>query len=311
MNIQTHKENFRQGKISKHQLVENLYGYHNVLFNFSDQLSNTEIDKIEITDGHVCFVTRETNHHDGGVRFVVTQNDRNATPLTAFNFDVLERDDSEVIFKMVKKGDIVFDIGANVGWYSMHLAKKVDCGHIHSFEPIPPTFHQLEQNMWLNKLENISINNLALTDKPQTLSFYFSPQFSAAASSRNITGLDDVIELKCEASTLDLYVSENNVSRIDFIKCDVEGAEYFVFKGGLHSLQRFKPIVFTEMLRKWAAKFDYHPNDIIKLFSDLNYSCFYSANGQMREITEVSDETIPTNYLFLHNDKHSEIIASL
>ena len=310
MSIQSYKKKFEAGEITKHQLIEDLYQYHDVLFNFSETLKDTEIEKIEVSNTGVCFVTRETNFHPGGLKFMIDRDDKTTSPLTAFNFDILEKDDSEIIFKMVNKGDVVFDIGANIGWYSNHLAKKVESGYIYSFEPIPNTFNQLKQNIALNKFENVSINNIALTETPQTLTFYFSPKFSGAASSLNITGSTEITELKCPASTMDIYVAEKNISKIDFIKCDVEGAEYFVFKGGLKSLEKYKPIVFTEMLRKWAAKFDYHPNDIIKLFTDLNYLCFVSDNGKMSEIKEVTESTMQTNYLFLHKEKHSSIINS-
>jgi hypothetical protein len=65
------------------------------------------------------------------------------------------------------------------------------------------------------------------------------------------------------------FVAKNN-AKVDFIKCDVEGAELFVYQGAKATLMQQKPIVFTEMLRKWAAKFDYHPNDIIALFDELD-----------------------------------------
>lgn len=312
MSIQSFKDKYKNGEITKHELIDELYTqFHSILFDYSQVLKDTEYDKIEITDGQVHFTTKETNFHAGGIRLLVDQHDKNTIPLMSFDFNVLEPNDSEIIFKMVKEGDVVFDIGANIGWYSIHLAKQVGNGHIHSFEPIPATFAQLGQNLALNGFRNVSINNVALSETPQVLKFYFSPQYSAAASARNITGSAEMIEMECQAITLDQYVAENNVSKLDFIKCDVEGAEYFVYKGGLKTLANLKPIVFTEMLRKWAAKFDYHPNDIIALFKDLGYRCFYSDNGRLIEIKEVTETTLPTNYLFLHQEKHADIIAGV
>ncbi|HTC00865.1 MAG TPA: hypothetical protein VK705_09300, partial [Ferruginibacter sp.] len=81
-------------------------------------------------------------------------------------------------------------------------------------------------------------------------------------------------------------------------------------KGALEVLKEYKPIVFTEMLRKWSAKYNYHPNDIIKLFSDKDYSCFFSKNNSLIRITEITDATEHTNFFFLHKDQHFDIINS-
>ncbi|MBV5329624.1 MAG: FkbM family methyltransferase, partial [Chlorobium sp.] len=92
---------------------------------------------------------------------------------------------------------------------------------------------------------------------------------------------------------------------------DVEGAELFAFQGAMKTLQRDKPIVFTEMLRKWAEKFNYHPNDIITLFSSLEYRCFYADGSNLKELAEMTDDTVETNFFFLHSGKHQQLIDEL
>jgi hypothetical protein len=98
--------------------------------------------------------------------------------------------------------------------------------------------------------------------------------------------------------------------KVDFIKCDCEGAELLVFKGAKNVIYADKPIVFTEMLRKWSAKFGYHPNDIINFFGELGYSCFYSNLDKLAQIDEVNDSTIETNFIFLHRGKHKSVIRN-
>ena len=73
---------------------------------------------------------------------------------------------------------------------------------------------------------------------------------------------------------IDDYIKEQDIDRLDLIKCDIEDSEFFVYEGSSDSIKRFKPIVFSEMLRKWSVKFEYHPNDIIKLFENWRYQCF-------------------------------------
>jgi len=88
---------------------------------------------------------------------------------------------------------------------------------------------------------------------------------------------------ECNVKTLDDFINKKKI-KIDFIKCDVEGAELFVFLGAKKVLLEHKPIIFCEMLRKWCKKFKYHPNEIILLFYKLGYKCFYINNSNNQKI---------------------------
>ena len=104
---------------------------------------------------------------------------------------------------------------------------------------------------------------------------------------------------------LDDFVDEHDVKVIDYIKCDVEGAELLVIKGGLESICKFKPILQLEMLRKWSAKYKYHPNDIINILKDKGYICCVYDKGQLCEFGYVDESTVETNYYFFHREKFS------
>ena len=105
---------------------------------------------------------------------------------------------------------------------------------------------------------------------------------------------------------MDTFVKDEKISALDFVKCDVEGAEYFVYQGGLETLKKFKPIIFSEMLRKWSAKFDYHPNDIINLLKQIGYLCFVIRGRKLEEFTLMDENTLETNFIFLHKEKHAQ-----
>ncbi len=308
MNIRKTKLAFKEQKINKTDFIEKMHEFHRVLFDFSENLKHTEIAKIEIQDDKVVFTTRATDYHPGGCKFYVDVVDKRVTPVDTFNFDMYEKDDSEMLFKLVKDGDNIFDIGANIGWYSNHLAKKFPNSTIYSFEPIPETFNQITANTELNGATNIRLNNLALSSKKEKLVFYYSPSITGASSSQNITENHNMTKIELEAETIDNFMITNSITKLDFIKCDVEGAEYFVYQGGLETFKNKKPIIFTEMLRKWAAKFDYHPNDIINYFFQFGYKCFIANKGKLKIVDEVDDQTIETNFFFLHESKHSHVI---
>lgn len=308
MNITKAKNEYKEQKISKANFIDKMHEFHKVLFEFSENLKDTEIAKIEIEDNKVVFTTRATEYHPGGCKFFVDAVDKRVTPVDTFNFDMYEKDDSEMLFNLVKDGDTIFDIGANIGWYSNHLAKKFPNSTIYSFEPIPETFNQITANTQLNGAKNIKLNNLALSSKKEKLVFYYSPSVTGASSSQNITENQNMTKIDLETETIDNFMIANSITELDFIKCDVEGAEYFVYQGGFETIKINKPIVFTEMLRKWAGKFGYHPNDIINYFFQFGYKCFIANKGKLKIIDKVDEQTIETNFFFLHESKHSHVI---
>ncbi|KAA6336829.1 hypothetical protein EZS27_015044 [termite gut metagenome] len=209
---------------------------------------------------------------------------------------------------LIKDGATVFDIGGNIGWYALHIAKRRPHSIVYTFEPIPWTFDYMKKNIQLNCFQNINVNNIGFSDKVGEFDFFYDPSISGNASLVNVADKKDIHIFKCKVDTLDQYVENKNL-KIDFIKCDVEGAELFVFKGGKNILEQQQPIVFTEMLRKWSAKFNYHPNDIIEFFRQLHYQPYtISGKNQLKEFNLVDENTLETNYFFLHNEKHLDLI---
>lgn len=91
--------------------------------------------------------------------------------------------------------------------------------------------------------------------------------------------------------------------RPNIIKCDVEGAELLVFKGGAETLEKYKPIIQCEMLRKWAKRFNYHPNDIISFLGKLGYECFTLHDGKLDRFETMTVDTVDMNFYFIHPEK--------
>jgi FkbM family methyltransferase len=172
------------------------------------------------------------------------------------------------------------------------------------------TFDQLKKNINLNNIDNVSLQNFGFSDKTGEIIFFYDHEYSVNASITNLSGRKDIKTVKCKVKRLDDYVRETKV-HVDFIKCDVEGAELFVFKGGIETIQEQKPIVFTEMLRKWSAKFNYHPNQIIEMFESIGYRCFSIHENKLKPFLRMDENTIETNFYFLHTKKHKTKIARL
>ena len=139
-------------------------------------------------------------------------------------------------------------------------------------------------------------------DEEKTVKFNYDKNFTGKTSLIYDSDISIHYEIS-EVKTIDDYFSSSEITRLDVIKCDVEGAEFLVYKGGRDTIKKFKPIIFSEMLRKWSKKFNYHPNDVIVFFNELDYDCFGIGNSKLRLINSVDTETKETNYIFVPKNK--------
>lgn len=304
--LQDIRDQHLSGALSKPEYIQKMYQLHHAqLFEYAKYLPKTDVESIEIRDGKVIMTSKKY-----GVRMLCPEGDHRVAPVESLNFMNYEEKDANMILKLVPAKGVVFDIGANMGWYSLIIAKKCTGCQIHAFEPIPKTYSFLEQNIKLNQLPNIVAHHFGLSNESKDLTFYFYPEGSGNASSANLSERADAELITCHVERLDDFAGINRL-HADFIKCDVEGAELFAFQGAVETLKKDNPIVFTEMLRKWAVKFNYHPNEIIALFSSLQYCCFYAEGPNLKELAEMTDETVETNFFFLHSKKHKQLIEEL
>jgi FkbM family methyltransferase len=228
------------------------------------------------------------------------------------NTGCYEKKETEIMFRILSllgQNISILDIGANAGYYSLCYSAWLPKADIHAFEPMPATFERLKENAELSG-GNMRLNPFGLYERDDVLGFYFNSEESGATSIQNIRGIDESKKIMSKVTTMDGYVEKAGI-KVGFIKCDVEGAEIFVFKGGLKTLETDKPVVFTEMLRKWSAKFGYHPNDILMLFSNLGYSCYtIGTMCKLYPISSVTENTVDTNFIFLHSN-HLELFKHM
>ena len=301
------KKQYEEGVIPKKEYIDRMHERHSVLFEYADylQCTNTGIQRIEISEGQVI-ITTNTND----IKMICDPLDKRIVPIEMLNFGPYEEDVYKIIGKLIGPDSVIFDIGANYGWYSLIFSKMFPDARIFAFEPIPSTFSYLKKNISLNNCDGIKAFNYGLSNEPGTIKFYFYPELSGNASLTNVSDREDVQIIPCSVKRLDEFVSENNVYP-DFIKCDVEGAEFLVFQGGYETIKKSKPIIFSEMLRKWTAKFNYHPNQILGFLKNLGYRCFIPDNGQLKEFFEMDENTIETNFFFLHKEKHMNQLENL
>lgn len=301
--IRDTQKQFSEGKLNKWQYIDAMYAHHQLLFEYAELLPNTNISSISVEDNKVVMTFR-----DSRLKFIVSEGDKRLAPLDTLNFSTYEQEELQLQYLLAENCDSILDIGGNYGWYAMHMANRFPKTFVHSFEPIPFTFNHLNKNVAINNIRNVRTYNVGLSETKGSFDFFYDPKLSVNVSLARVSESETLEKVVCHVETLDEIVRKENLN-VDFIKCDVEGAELFVFKGAKDTLTKFTPIIFTEMLRKWTAKFGYHPNDIIDFLAQFGYQCLVGSDMNLAPFTKVDDQTVETNYFFLHTMRHRDLIA--
>jgi FkbM family methyltransferase len=302
MKLDELKSRYYNGIMEKQSYIKEMHQKHQTLFEYAKFIHGTDIKSIAISDNIVIMTSRSMD-----LKIICDPIDERIAPIEILNFNNYEKTDLEMVFKLIKDDMTIFDIGANIGWYTINICKKYPHAHIYAFEPIPKTFDYLNKNVSLNEISNVSLLNFGFSDKEGKIEFYYYPEGSGNASLSNVSESKNVEIVISHVRKLDAFIKENKL-HLDFIKCDVEGAELFVFKGGITAIERDRPIVFTELLRKWSAKFNYHPNELINLLKNLGYRCFTAKEGKLIEFFSITEETRENSFFFLHTINHKDLI---
>lgn len=139
----------------------------------------------------------------------------------------------------LRKGDFIIDAGSNVGIFSIVASGKIGkSGKIFGFEPVLKTYDIYNENLELNNIKNCKAYNLALGDKDKNVDIFIKEESrsSSIINDKNLLRKETIKQV-----SLDSFILENNLNKIDFIKADIEGAERLMIRGGIKTIKRFKP----------------------------------------------------------------------
>jgi len=144
---------------------------------------------------------------------------------------------------VLKQGDVVYDVGANVGIYTLHAGFGVGAsGWVYAFEPLARNLHYLRQHVRLNNLQNCTIVENAICNQEGTLAF------SAAGWDPSMARICAEGEISVPSTTLDICVyGKKHLRPPNVVKIDVEGAESEVLKGATRTISEFHPTMFLEI----------------------------------------------------------------
>jgi FkbM family methyltransferase len=170
----------------------------------------------------------------------------------------------------------VFDIGANVGYFSLLASNNVKSGigKVYAFEPITKTYERALHNIRLNNYTNIQLLQIAISDKNGLLTINVGNEENWGMSSVNrhnyLSGTEETIS--CQ--TLDTFVEQHNIHSVDVIKMDIEGSELRALRGMVDAINRFRPSVLIEVLDEHLNKSGGTKEEVFEYFFSKQYNAF-------------------------------------
>jgi FkbM family methyltransferase len=215
-----------------------------------------------------------------------------------------EEPDLEIVKSLVDDGNYVVDIGANIGVYTVFLSGLVkETGRVYSFEPVPSTFSYLHNSITKLGLSNVIARQIAITegacrirmavpkDDRGVANFYQA----AVVPSGSAGGVQSIVEV--DALSLDEALSDE-VGRIGFIKCDVEGHELYCLHGAKKTL-RFSRSAWLIEVSGDPRKAGSNAARVFQLMTANGYSAWVFRHGKLEQW---SPGILSVNYFFLRSE---------
>jgi FkbM family methyltransferase len=214
-----------------------------------------------------------------------------------------------VLRSLVNAGDTVWDIGANIGFYSVLFSAWVGRhGRVIAYEPDPANLKLLRRNLDLNACQNVVVRPVALSNSSGSESFsvdlvtrstgHLGPGATYGGTIFG-TGREDLINVV--TSTMDDEVRESGPPNL--IKMDIEGGEYSALAGGADLLQHHKPLIVSE-LNAWSQEQPSGPGTAVKatrLLREFDYSLW-----DLDTAKPVNGDVIPWMCLAVPPGNHDE-----
>jgi FkbM family methyltransferase len=199
----------------------------------------------------------------GGIRFHL---DLSQTIDRNIYFGGWERRTISFLKSTLKSGDIVIEVGANVGAHTLLMAQSVlPSGRVYAFEPTEFASKKLRRNLDLNpNLTNVSVHKNLVTNGTHTV-----PRLQIASSWRS-DGKQVIPEtVSVPAISIDEFVATNALPSLSLLKIDVDGYDLKVLRGARETILRFRPIIFVELCQYALAEQGDSIQDLFLLMTEI------------------------------------------
>jgi FkbM family methyltransferase len=184
---------------------------------------------------------------------------------------------------------VFFDIGANIGIYTLLASKHIrKGGTVYSFEPSDWAYERLMENLQLNESKNVEVLKIAVSNFTGSKQFYICEDDAYnSLISTPMKEVQKVVEVK--SISIDDFCIEHKIVKIDILKIDVEGADYLVLKGAQNILRSDKPpLIICEFNRNISEGMTLNKDEFVGFMKELSYK-FFKINGKNLFETDLTD----------------------
>lgn len=205
---------------------------------------------------------------------------KNAFPLYNILYPVFkqrqDKHEIDLLRKYIQKGDTVLDIGANIGFYTKILSQLVgDTGKVYAFEPDKTNYKYLQQNA--GHLKNVIFYNKAVSDKNGVITLYHSDLLNVDHKTYATKNYTSTTEIECVA--IDDVVTGH---KVDFIKIDIQGYEYFAFKGMQEVLKKNASLkIISEFYPHGIKESNVSIETFLNIFREHGFKIYIHESGRM------------------------------
>jgi FkbM family methyltransferase len=193
---------------------------------------------------------------------------------------------------IIQPGMKVIDVGANIGITSVTIARKIGKdGKLYSFEPAPHYFRILQQNLSSNRIQNVEAFPLALSDSTGETEFYLKELSSGIIFEK------EAKKTRVSIVTIDSFLQQREVERIDFINMDCEGSELLVLRGAKETLRKNKVRIFCEIHHDFLRQLGQSIGDVVKYLQNLAFEVQSVSLNDLK----VGNNFEECDYIYAHN----------
>lgn len=223
-----------------------------------------------------------------------------------------EFENSEVDFvrKFLNPGDTFIDVGANGGIFTLLASKQVQHGHIYAFEPDQRNLKILKHNLSINNITNVTILESALSNIEGETKFAIAKDGALNSLADTNRREQEIAEWQTvKVTTLDTFVRDYKVEKVNFIKIDTEGAEKLILEGGKETLSSNQLIIMFEASDLNAHGFGYLIKDFLADItnSGLNLYYFDDKTGLPTPATDYDERFGGDIYNFIASTQHLKL----
>ncbi len=187
----------------------------------------------------------------------------------------IEPNELNLLTRILEPGMTFVDAGANEGLFSLLAARLVGSdGHVIAVEPSPRELRRLKSNIELNKMDNVTVIEVALSDRCGRTELRIADDEHSGQNTMGdfvwegltLAGVETV-----KTKTLDQMVAEMQLSRVDVVKMDIEGAEHEALVGSSRALNEFRPLIIMELLDSALRQQGSSGNTVLDLLESQGY----------------------------------------